>query len=266
MEDKKIAALPSLTTPDIDIKQIEPTNITQDTDNNTLTTDMPNDVKISSTHPRFSMLEILQNFPHIQHRYCHKIKVSIPWKQYNTIPNEDTYYKAISYFFNMVKTYDSQFQIHPYHTNLKQLLVAIQAIVETRDIVIEVYRPRAIKKDKSIITAPEAITIGAPSDISVQIYKSLMEKWPGVISGQFDMVIGDNNIIKSGYFIPFAHGLLSQKDKNDAICKHDKFINEHTGIKLRHCLSIYERFELLHDETTRLGYTIKKDKQKRMTT
>jgi hypothetical protein len=125
---------------------------------------------------------------------------------------------------------------------------------------------RAVNKDKSIITAPEAITIGAPSDISVQIYKSLMEKWRDVVNGGYDEVIGEDNILKSGFFIPFAHGLLSQDDKNDAICKHDGFINEYTGIKLRRCASIDERFELSHEETTRLGYSIKKDKQKRTTT
>jgi hypothetical protein len=55
-----------------------------------------------------------------------------------------------------------------------------------------------------------------------------MEKWRGVINGHFDMVIGEENIIKTGYFILFAHGLLSQDDKNDAICEHAKFVNEYT--------------------------------------
>jgi hypothetical protein len=367
MEDSKMAATPSPTTTDTDNQQRNTTNQIQDTDISKTNIDTSTtDIKISSSHPRFSTQEIIQNFPHIQHRFCHKIKVSIPWKNTDAIPNEDTYYKAICYFFNMVKSFDSQFQIltwnindndyntisdanqiptshkelssylynlhvspsriktsmvvtssfnlsqlvrkpaaendnqskllrvfrkdklwvqpttiqtmgeikligflqfiHPYHTNLKQLCVAIQSIVETRDIVLEIYRPRAVNKDKSIMTAPEAITIGVPSDISVQIYKSLMEKWRDVVTGHYDVVIGENNVLKTGYFIPFANGLLTQKEKNDAICEHDDFVKNYTGIKLRRCTSIDERFELSHEETTRLGYTIKKDKQKRTTT
>jgi hypothetical protein len=60
--------------------------------------------------------------------------------------------------------------IHPHCTNLKKLLIALQAIVETRDIVVELYRPRAVNKNNGIIMAPEAIAIGAPSDISIDIY------------------------------------------------------------------------------------------------
>lgn len=89
-----------------------------------------------------------------------------------------------------------------------------------------------------------------------------MEKWRDVVNGGFDEVIGEDNILKTGFFIPFAHGLLTQDDKNDAICEHDEFIKEYTGIKLRRCTSIDERFELSHEETTKLGYTIKKDKKK----
>jgi hypothetical protein len=85
--------------------QIQQTTTIHSTDNNETIRDTSNDVKILSSHPRFLTLKIVQNFPHIQHRFCHKIKVSIPWTDTDSLPNEDTYYQAICYFFDMVKEF-----------------------------------------------------------------------------------------------------------------------------------------------------------------
>jgi hypothetical protein len=92
MEDPKMAALLSSTTPDTDTS-VHPTNAIHETDKSISIKDTtPTNIKISSTHPRFSTLDIIQNFPHIQHDcFYHKIKVSIPWKNADSIPNEDTY-------------------------------------------------------------------------------------------------------------------------------------------------------------------------------
>jgi hypothetical protein len=79
--------------------------------------------------------------------------------------------------------------IHPKYTNLKKLTIELQAIVEMRDISVEIYQPRAIDEKGNIITAPEAIAIGAPSDISIDVYKSLINRWPEVMDGDYDMVI-----------------------------------------------------------------------------
>ncbi len=361
-----MATLPSSTQTDVTDTTTTHTEITTTiscTDSTIKTTDLKNAIRISSTHPRFSTLDIIQNFPNIQHRFCHKIKVSIPWKEKDIDPNLDTYYKAICYFFATVKKFDSQFQIltwnihdkdhntildvhliptthkelgsylynvhvspsrirasmvvtssfnlsqlvrnqlkandnqinlfkvfqqeklwvqptsiqtmgeikligflqyvHPYQTNLKQLLAALQAIVETRDIVIEIYRPRAIKKDKSIITAPEALAIGASSDISVEVCKSLMEKWQEVIDGEHDLAIGKDSALKSGFFIPFAGGILSRKEKNEGIMSHDRFLKAHTNIKIHRCASIDNKFIVTNDEAEQLDLDFPPNKKKK---
>jgi hypothetical protein len=64
-----------------------------------------------SSQPRFSTAEIIQKFPHIQHRYCHKIKISIPWNDKDNLPTPATYYKSIHYFYTLVKKFDPCFQI-----------------------------------------------------------------------------------------------------------------------------------------------------------
>jgi hypothetical protein len=99
--------------------------------------------------------------------------------------------------------------VHPKYTNLKKLTIELQAIVETRDISVEIYRPCAVDTKGKIIMAPEAIAIGAPSDISIDVYKSLIDKWSEVLDGEYDMVIGKDSTLKMGYFIPFTNGLLS---------------------------------------------------------
>lgn len=366
MDEETMTTPPSPTPTTANTKQNRQIN-NNNTDTSSSTTDNDtNVVQIISSHPRFSTSDIIQKFPHIQHRFCHKIKVSIPWKDETNEPNDDTYYKAICYFFDIVKQSDPQFQIltwninnkecnsisdrrniphshkdlseylynlhitpsrirtsmvitssfnlgqpirnqvrvnndqvnllklfrkenvwvqpttiqtmgeikligflqfvHPHCTNLKKLLIALQAIVETRDIVVELYRPRAVKKNNEIITAPEAIAIGAPSDISVDIYKSFIDKWTGVLKGHYDILIGKDSPLKDGYFIPFASGLLSQEDKNEAIIRHSNFMKLYTGFQLKRCSSVDVRFDLSQEETDKLGFNIKKDKKKRTTT
>jgi hypothetical protein len=81
----------------------------------TIETDMKHDRHLSLSQPRYSTSEIFQQFPNINYRFCHKINVSIPWKDDQTIPNLDTHHKAIIYFLTMVKNYDSHFQILPWN-------------------------------------------------------------------------------------------------------------------------------------------------------
>jgi hypothetical protein len=52
------------------------------------------------------------------------------------------------------------------------------------------YRTRATASDQSIITASEVLAISAPSDISIEVYKCLMEKWQEVFDGEHDLSIG----------------------------------------------------------------------------
>jgi hypothetical protein len=66
---------------------------------------------IQSSQPRFSTSDIVKKFPHIKHRYCHKIKISIPWDNDTNPPTPNTYYKSIHYFFKLVKNYYEQFKI-----------------------------------------------------------------------------------------------------------------------------------------------------------
>jgi hypothetical protein len=60
-----------------------------------------------------------------------------------------------------------------------------------------------------------------PSDISIDVYKSLINRWPEVIDGDYDMVIGKDSTLKMGYFIPFINGILNRTDKNEAILNHE---------------------------------------------
>jgi hypothetical protein len=322
------------------------------------TTDNSN--PIQSSQPRFSTSDIVKKFPHIKHRYCHKIKISVPWDDKTNPPTLDTYYTSIHYFFKLVKNYDDQFKIltwdivnkkcetisdpsrlpkshkelsyylynvhmtpsrvrasmvvhssynlgdlihrryqlnktqlellqtfrqeklwvqpttvqtmgeikligflqfvHPKYTNLKKLTLELQAIVETRDISVEIYRPRAIDEKGNIITAPEAIAIGAPSDISIDVYKSLINRWPEVIDGDYDMVIGKESTLKMGYFIPFNNGILNRKDKNEAIINHERFLKDFTSVKIKYCSSVDIRFQMTQSEMSILDL-YGKDKQ-----
>jgi hypothetical protein len=95
-------------------------HVQQETPTASNTTDKHNDNVLSSSHPRYSTSEILQQFPNIKHRFCHKIKVSIPWKDDHNIPNQDTYHKAIHYFFTMVKQHNPHFQILPWNISDNQ--------------------------------------------------------------------------------------------------------------------------------------------------
>jgi hypothetical protein len=151
----------------------------------------------------------------------------------------------------------------PKFTNLKNLTIKLQAIVETSDI--KIYRPRAINEKGNIITAPEAIAIGAPSDISIKVYKSLIDKWTSVMDGHYDMVIGKGSTLKMGYFIPFASGILNCNDKNKAITSHTKFLKEYTSIKIRQCSSVDTRFKISQTEMSILELYAKKKKPGELT-
>jgi hypothetical protein len=87
----------------IPISQSQPDPTTKDLlPINTTTTDASN-TQLLSSQPRFSTSDIIQKFPYIKHRYCHKLRISIPWNDKDNIPTYETYYKAIHYFLNLLK-------------------------------------------------------------------------------------------------------------------------------------------------------------------
>jgi hypothetical protein len=78
---------------------------------NNMTKDTDNSNPLLSAQPQFSTAEIVKKIPHMKHRYCHKIKISLPWDDKTAKPTSETYYKAIYSFFKLVKSYNDQFQI-----------------------------------------------------------------------------------------------------------------------------------------------------------
>jgi hypothetical protein len=78
------------------------------------------------------------------------------------------------------------------------------------------------------------ITVGAPCDISIAVYKSLIKKWNGIIlEGEYDVVIGDDSALKDSYFIPFSHNLLNRKSRNKTVLDHFDFMTEYASIQIR---------------------------------
>jgi hypothetical protein len=71
--------------------------------------------KLYSQQPRFSTNKIIQKFPNITDRYCHKIGFSIPWHGDPEPLNKETYFSAIKYLFKILKDYDTVFQILPWN-------------------------------------------------------------------------------------------------------------------------------------------------------
>jgi hypothetical protein len=120
-----------------------------------------------------------------------------------------------------------------------------------------------IQSDNKIITAPEALAIGASSDISVEVCKSLMEKWEEVIDGEHDLAISKDSALKSGFFIPFAGGILNRKEKNEAIMSHDRFLKSHTNIKIHRCSLIDNRFIVTPEEAEQLNLYFPPNKKKK---
>jgi hypothetical protein len=70
--------------------------------------------------------------------------------------------------------------IHQMLTNMKQLLIDLQSIVETRDISLELFRPRAVDTNGHFLRTTEAFSISTPSDISVKMYERLVDKWSDI--------------------------------------------------------------------------------------
>jgi hypothetical protein len=155
--------------------------------------------------------------------------------------------------------------IHPHFTNIKKLLIELQSILETKDITLEMYRPSAITKDNKIIDAPEALAIGAPSDISIDVYKSLLEKWEGIKNGEYDILIGDESLLKDGYFIPFSNNLLNCESRNQAVFSHKAFLKEYTCIHLNKCNSVDIQFELTKEEADAMEYILGEENQQTLT-
>jgi hypothetical protein len=84
----------------------------------------------------------------------------------------------------------------------KKLTIKLQTIVETLDISVEIYRPRAIDEQGQIITAPEAIAIGALSDISIVLASQNDPKWP---------VWDENNTYISEFWVHIVHLLRTKR-------------------------------------------------------
>jgi hypothetical protein len=149
--------------------------------------------------------------------------------------------------------------IHPHYSNIKQLLLELQSILETKDIMLEIYRPRALSKDNKILDAPEALAIGAPSDISIAVYKSLLEKWKGIHNGEYDIVIRKDSLLKDGFFIPFSNSLLNLESRNTTVIAHKEFMKEYTYIHLKQCTSVDIEFTLTKQEAEDMKYIINDD-------
>ncbi len=155
--------------------------------------------------------------------------------------------------------------IHPHFSNIKKLLIELQSILETKDITIEMYRPSAITKDNKIIDAPEALAIGAPSDISIAVYKSLIEKWDGIRNGEYDFLIGEESLLRDGYFIPFSSNLLNRESRNQAVFAHKAFLKEYTCIHLKRCNSVDIQFALTKEEADIMEYILDGEEQQILT-
>lgn len=96
--------------------------------------------------------------------------------------------------------------------------------METRDILLEVFCPRAIDESRQLLQTTEAFSISTPSDISVKMYESLVDKWSDICNGYYDDVIGEHSVLKQSYFIPSAKGLFSRDERNKYIEGQFKFI------------------------------------------
>jgi hypothetical protein len=150
--------------------------------------------------------------------------------------------------------------IHPTLTNAKQLLIDIQSIVETRDISLEIFRPRAIDENGHLLRTTEAYSISTPSDISVKMYESLVDKWSDIRNGYYDDVIGVHSILKQSYFVPSAKGLFPREVRNKYIEGQFQYIRKHTGVQINRCNTVDNKFKLNATESKELGLQYSKDK------
>jgi hypothetical protein len=96
-EKKTMAKMPS---PPLKPSTSDNTQLHNKTDK--MKTDHAIDICVTSSQPRYSTSEMLQQLPNINNRFCHIIKVSIPWKDDLYIPNLNAYHKATNYFCTMI--------------------------------------------------------------------------------------------------------------------------------------------------------------------
>ncbi len=153
--------------------------------------------------------------------------------------------------------------IHPTLTNAKQLLIDIQLIVETRDISLEIFRPRAINENGQLLRTTEAYSISTPSDISVKMYESLVDKWSDIRKGYYDDVIGEYSVLKQSFFVPSAKGLFPREERNKYIEGQYNYLRTHTGIQINRCNTVDNKFHLNETESNELGLQYSKKKKQR---
>jgi hypothetical protein len=143
--------------------------------------------------------------------------------------------------------------IHPTMTDQKKLLTDLQTIVETRDISLELFRPRAIDTDGQLIVTTEAFAITVPIDISNQMHSSLVDKWDDIQNGLYNDIIGDDSLLIKSYFIPFKRGICTQAMRNQSICFQKEFNRARSGIYITQCNTIDTNFILTTNEAKKIG-------------
>jgi hypothetical protein len=143
--------------------------------------------------------------------------------------------------------------VHPSMTNQKKLLTDLQSIVETRDISLELFRPRAIDNDGTLLATTEAFAITVPTDISNQMHSSLVDKWDDIKNGVYNDIIGNDSLLINSYFIPFKRGLCTHAVRNKSICLQKEFNRTRTGIYITQCNTIDTNFTLTDNEAKAIG-------------
>jgi hypothetical protein len=143
--------------------------------------------------------------------------------------------------------------IHPNMTDQKKLLTDLQSIVETRDISIELFRPRALNSDGTLIASTEALAVTVPIDISNQMHTSLTDKWDDIKKGYYNDIIGDDSLLITSYFIPFKRGICTPATRNRSICLQKEYNRNRSGIYITQCNTIDTKFKLSHEEAKTIG-------------
>jgi hypothetical protein len=113
--------------------------------------------------------------------------------------------------------------IHPTLTDQKKLITDLQSVVETRDISLELFRPRAIDNNGALIATTKAFAITVPIDISNQMHMSLVDKWDDIQNGVYNDVIGNDSLLIQSYFIPFKRGICTHAMRNQSICLQKEY-------------------------------------------
>jgi hypothetical protein len=143
--------------------------------------------------------------------------------------------------------------IHPAMTDQKKLITDLQSVVETRDISLELFRPRAIDDNGTLVATTEAFAITVPIDISNQMHESLVHKWDDIKNGDYNDVIGTDSLLIQSYFIPFKRGICTQAMRNRSICLQKEYTRTRSGIYITQCNTVDTEFILSTKEAKKIG-------------